>query len=73
MNKELKNNSIQLPKNIIIIHKSNNNNNNEKYKVFSVVTISVIHEQTYNKHHDLMTCYLVIIWYVVSCTYMLVP
>ena len=46
MNKELKNNSIQLPKNIIIIHKSNNNNNNnEKYKVFSVVTISVIHEQ----------------------------
>ena len=44
MNKELKNNSIQLPKNIIIIHKSNNNNN-EKYKVFSVVTISVIHEQ----------------------------
>ena len=46
MKKELKNNSIQLPKNIIIIHKSNNNNNNnEKYKVFSVVTISVIHEQ----------------------------
>ena len=45
MNKELKNNSIQLPKNIIIIHNSNNNNNNEKYKVFSVVTISVIHEQ----------------------------
>lgn len=44
MNKELKNNSIQLPKNIIIIHNSNNNNN-EKYKVFSVVTISVIHEQ----------------------------